>query len=69
MDAVSSWLLLKSLGIIIFDDYAWEPEKTPLERPQIAIDIFLQAFKTRIEVLHKSYQVIIRKKNLFSVYS
>ncbi len=61
MDAVLSWLLLKPRGIIIFDDYAWMPEKPYQERPKMAIDIFLQAFKTQIKILFKDYQVIIKK--------
>ncbi len=61
MDAVSSWFLLKNGGVMIFDDYEWEPEKPPEERPQMAIDIFLRAFQRRLELLHKGYQVIIRK--------
>lgn len=61
MDAVSSWLLLKSGGIMILDDYEWEPEKPPENRPKIGIDLFLRVFQNHLEVLHKEYQVIIRK--------
>jgi len=61
MDAVASWFLLKEDGIMIFDDYEWEPDKPPEERPQIAIDIFLRVFRHQVELLHKGYQVIVRK--------
>ncbi len=61
MDAVSSWLLLKAGGIMILDDYEWEPDRVPEKRPKIAIDLFLKVFQKHIEVLHKEYQVIIRK--------
>ena len=61
MDAVLSWLLVKPGGIIIFDDYAWNPEAPYQERPKMAIDIFLQVLETQIEVLFKAYQVIIKK--------
>ncbi|MGH7790866.1 MAG: class I SAM-dependent methyltransferase, partial [Thermodesulfobacteriota bacterium] len=61
MDAVSSWLLLKPRGIIILDDYGWRPERAPENRPKMAIDIFLKAFQPHIEILHKGYQVIIRR--------
>ena len=61
MDAVSSWLLLKQGGIIIFDDYGWKPERAPEDRPETAIDIFIKAFHPHIEILHKDYQVIIRR--------
>ena len=61
MDAVSSWLLLKLGGIIIFDDYGWKVERAPEDRPKTAIDIFLKAFQPHIEILHRDYQVIIRR--------
>ncbi len=61
MDAVSGWVLLKPGGIMIFDDYEWEPDKLPEHRPQPAIDLFLKVFRNRLEVLHKGYQVIINK--------
>ena len=63
MDALLSWALLKPGGIIIFDDYAWKPEKPPETRPQMGIDTFLNDFQTRIEILHKGYQVIVKRKN------
>lgn len=61
MDTVSSWLLLKLGGIIIFDDYEWKPDRAPEDRPAMAIDIFLKSFQPHIELLHKGYQVIIRR--------
>jgi predicted O-methyltransferase YrrM len=61
MDAVSSWLLLKLGGIIIFDDYGWKAERAPEDGPKTAIDIFLKAFQPHIEILDKNYQVIIRR--------
>lgn len=63
MDAVLSWLLLKPGGIIIFDDYAWKPEKPYQERPKMAIDIFLQILEAQIDILFKNYQVIIKKSS------
>ncbi len=61
MDAVAGWLLLKPGGIMIFDDYEWEPEKPPERRPKIAVDLFLKVVRNRMGVLHKGYQVIICK--------
>ena len=61
MDAVSSWLLLKVGGIMILDDYEWGSDKSPENRPKIGIDLFLRVFQNHLEVLHKEYQVIIRK--------
>jgi len=61
MDGVVSWQLLKPGGIIVFDDYKWRPDKPAIERPSMAIDIFLNAFHSNIQVLHKDYQVFVRK--------
>lgn len=61
LDAVQAWTLLKHGGVLIFDDYAWRVDLPPQDRPQMAIDAFLCAFSTRYELLHKGYQVIVRK--------
>lgn len=63
VDALLSWDLLKPGGIMIFDDYGWEPQKPPEDRPEKAIDAFLNEFGPRIEILHKGYQVIVRRKD------
>jgi uncharacterized protein (DUF1800 family) len=57
-------LILQHGGLLIFDDYAWQPELPPLDRPQMAIDAFLRAFSTEYELLHQEYQVIVRKRML-----
>jgi predicted O-methyltransferase YrrM len=63
LDAVLSWDLLKVGGTIIFDDYQWEVDRyPPWRRPKIAIDAFMQVFQPYIQVLHKNYQVVLRKK-------
>lgn len=61
MDAVAGWRLLKDGGIMIFDDYLWRPDLPPTARPQLAIDLFLSAMNSGLTVLHKDYQVIVRK--------
>jgi predicted O-methyltransferase YrrM len=58
-DAMLSWLLLKPGGLLVFDDYAWQPQKPPHQRPQLAIDAFLNVVQP--QVLHKGYQVVVRK--------
>ena len=60
-DASLSWPLLKRGGIIIFDDYHWNLEQPIEDRPQTAIDNFLSDFRSQLEILHKGYQVIVRK--------
>lgn len=61
MDAMLSWRSVKPGGIILIDDYLWAPETPPTERPQMAIDFFLESFEGRFEILWKQYQVAIRK--------
>jgi predicted O-methyltransferase YrrM len=61
VDASLSWQLLKRGGIIIFDDYLWNLERPNEDRPQMAIDNFLSDFRLQLEILHKGYQVIVRK--------
>lgn len=60
MDAMLCWRRVKLGGIILFDDYLWAPETPPTERPQMAIDFFLESFEGRYEILWKQYQVAIR---------
>ena len=64
-DAILTWQLVKPGGVIIFDDYrykglgAWvRPEKTP----RIAIDAFLRVYEQYVDILHKDYQLVVRKK-------
>jgi len=62
-DAVLSFELLKTDGLLIFDDYAWKIKQLPEElRPKIAIDSFITAYRNYVEVVHRGYQVIIRKR-------
>jgi predicted O-methyltransferase YrrM len=61
MDAMASWILLKSKGIVIFDDYGWELQRPPLARPRMAIDLFLNVLQDEIVLLHRGYQIIVRK--------
>jgi hypothetical protein len=62
-DAVLSWRLLKNGGLLIFDDYAWEHQREPPFRPLIAIDFFTEVFRPQVEVVHRDYQLILKKLN------
>jgi predicted O-methyltransferase YrrM len=64
-DAVLSWRLLKKGGLMIFDDYGWSGWKEtlpPRERPGPAIDVFFAFFADSFDVVHRGYQVILRKR-------
>lgn len=62
-DAVLSFRLLKWGGMMIFDDYKFTPyfEGDNLNTPAPGIDAFLNTYQDRYELLHRDYQVIIRK--------
>ena len=59
-DIVLSWHLLKLNGLMIIDDYGWD-QPLLVDRPELAVDSFLQIFEPYIEVRHKGYQVIVAK--------
>ena len=62
-DAVLSFDLLRDGGILIFDDYLWLAKQVPENlRPQVAVDSFITAYRTSLEVIHRGYQVFIRKQ-------
>jgi hypothetical protein len=61
-DATNAWLLLKSQGILAFDDYLWGQDVHPSLRPMIAIDNFLQEKQGEYVLLSQDYQVWIQKK-------
>ncbi|MFN7038769.1 MAG: class I SAM-dependent methyltransferase [Alphaproteobacteria bacterium] len=62
VDAVLAWELLKNDGLMLFDDYKWTMfTDTPWLNPTVAIDGFLNSYDTMYEVLHKDYQLHIRK--------
>jgi hypothetical protein len=45
---------------MIIDDYGWD-QPLLVDRPELAVDSFLQIFEPYIEVRHKDYQVIVAK--------
>jgi len=62
LDAELSWPLLKSGGIMAFDDYTWGHESgDPRLAPQVGIDLFLHRHLGDYELLTKGGQVWIRK--------
>lgn len=61
-DAELSWDLLKSGGIMAFDDYEWDHPDGTDKNPKPAIDAFLVKYKDKLEVIRKGWQVWIRKK-------
>jgi len=61
-DAVLSWPLLKPGGLLIFDDFLWKLNEYPFElRPRAAIEFFISLYQSHLEVIHTSWQMIVRK--------
>jgi len=54
--------MLKSGGIIIFDDFYWNLNLDPYLRPQPAIEAILKCFANQYELIDLDYQVLLRKK-------
>lgn len=61
-DAVLSWALLETGGVLLFDDYLWTGFNTEQDRPRFAIDSFLACFLRQYDELHRGLQVIVRKR-------
>lgn len=59
VDAVFAWELLNVGGIMVFDDYEWRDGNHLTPKP--AINGFLKSYKSMYTILHKGYQLHIRK--------
>lgn len=60
-DTVLAWPLLKSKGVMIWDDYGWLIDQEEIKRPKPAIDAFLTCYRGEYKVLHIGYQFIVEK--------
>ena len=60
-DAVLCWHVLKKNGLLIFDDYRLKLSPKELDHPQMAIDAFMDVYKGHYELVHKEWQVVLRK--------
>ena len=61
LDAMLNWRLLRPGGCMLLDDYLWQFGKDPLERPQLAIDLLLEAKLEGMELVYRGYQVLVTK--------
>jgi len=62
MDAELSWPLLKSGGIMAFDDYTWGRNLPPSKTPRPGILLFTEKHKQELDTLAINSQYWIRKK-------
>lgn len=65
-DALLSFMLLKVGGVLIFDDYLWLQNSSaisPLDRPKLAIDAFINIFSRHLAILPGTplYQLYVEK--------
>ena len=62
-DATLAWDLLKTGGMLIFDDFELGKEwNLPTEmRPHGSIESFITAYRMYLEVVHRDYQIFIKK--------
>lgn len=61
-DAIQSWQLLKSGGIMAFDDYTWKHPDGDLATPRPSINFFLWAKQKELDVIAINAQAWVRKK-------
>ena len=61
LDAELSWPLLKSGGLLAFDDYQWGAHLPASKSPKLGIDLFLERHAGEYELLESGLQVWIRR--------
>lgn len=61
-DACMAWPMLKSGGLMVFDDYSWGDSRDILHRPKMAIDSFVNLFAEDLMILSIGSQLVARKK-------
>ena len=61
LDGELSWRLLKSGGIMAFDDYQWGQHLHAFKSPKLGIDLFLERHAGEYELLESGLQVWIKK--------
>jgi len=62
-DAILCHPLLKTGGVLIFDDYGWRDPQNPdpTNSPAMAIDFFYNVYRHKYEIIHQGYQVSLLK--------
>lgn len=62
-DLILSFPLLKSGGVLMIDDYLYEPTVTDnIKAPKAGVDNFLKHYGNNFVTLHIAYQIILEKK-------
>jgi predicted O-methyltransferase YrrM len=61
IDSILAWQVLKTDGILIWDDYLWKTHLPIPDRPQQAIDVFLGLHGDDCIKRLVGYQIIVQK--------
>lgn len=62
-DAVFSFDLLKTGGLLIFDDYLWLNTTLPNEViAKTAVDSFITAYRVHLDIVHRGHQLFLKKR-------
>lgn len=60
-DCIASFELCEVGGILILDDYLYALERPEDQRPQVAIDAFMDCYSKELRLLHKDFQVALER--------
>lgn len=60
-DACMAWGMLKSGGVMLFDDYEWNKYPELVRNPKLGIDAFLGVYAGQYELMFKGYQLAVKK--------
>lgn len=60
-DACMAFGMLKSGGVMLFDDYLWGDMPGLLHRPKLAVDLFVTLFSEKCQLMLLGYQLAIKK--------
>lgn len=60
-DAILSFRLLKSGGVMIFDDYQWKGFPEDYNNPKLGMDAFREVFRNQIKLIENALQMILVK--------
>ncbi len=67
VDAYYAAKMLKTNGVLIFDDYAWkDPNNTHLvDSPQLGVDVFYKMYDTHFQIIFHGYQIgMVKTKSI-----
>lgn len=62
IDSLLAWTVLRVGGIVIWDDYLWQRYRPAEERPEGAINVFLDMYADQMTRIHRGYQIAVRKE-------